>query len=195
MVPGFASSSYSEFWSIWIDYNQDGDFDDSGELVTQSSGTGTLSGTVNISSSAQGGATRLRVAMRYNSYAASCGSFTYGEVEDYTVVFSGSARDGGDLATAEISQIDGAPAYRSAIALFPNPAQNLVNLNYHSRTNETVSVEVINLMGQQLSLFQQEVDEGMNAFRISLNDLPEGTYMIRLRGGEEQFTERLIIAR
>ena len=110
-------------------------------------------------------------------------------------MISGSTRNDGDITPSEISQVEGYPAYRSAMALFPNPAQNLVNLNYHSRTNETVSVEVINLMGQQLQLFNQDVNEGMNTFRVSLNDMPEGTYMIRLRAGDEQFTERLVIAR
>ena len=195
MVPGFTSSSYTEYWSIWIDYNQDGDFDDSGELVSQSTGNSTLSGTVNLSPSALAGATRLRVAMKYNGYASSCGSFTYGEVEDYTVVFSGGQRDGGTATQAEISPITGSPVYRSAMELFPNPAQSLLNLNYHSRVSETISIEVMNLMGQQLQLLTKEVNEGPNAFRLQLNELPEGTYMIRLRAGDEQYTEKLIIAR
>ena len=27
---GFSSSSYTEFWHIWIDYNRNGDFNDAG---------------------------------------------------------------------------------------------------------------------------------------------------------------------
>jgi hypothetical protein len=84
LTPGFAGSSYTEYWNIWIDYNQDGDFDDSGEAVFSSSGSSTVSGSFTVSSSALTGNTRMRVIMKYSSAASSCGTFTYGEVEDYT---------------------------------------------------------------------------------------------------------------
>ncbi|MGE0076680.1 MAG: M4 family metallopeptidase, partial [Bacteroidales bacterium] len=33
LVPGFASTTYNEYWKIWIDLNGDGDFDDTNENV------------------------------------------------------------------------------------------------------------------------------------------------------------------
>jgi murein tripeptide amidase MpaA len=85
LSPGFASSSYSEYWKIWIDFNRDGDFEDSGEEVFSQSGSSSVSGSITIPSDASIGDTRMRVSMRYGSAATSCGSFSYGEVEDYTV--------------------------------------------------------------------------------------------------------------
>jgi hypothetical protein len=85
LTPGFASSSYTEYWKIWIDYNQDGDFEDSGEEVFSDSGSSAVSGSFTVSSSASTGDTRMRIIMKYSSAADSCGTFTYGEVEDYTV--------------------------------------------------------------------------------------------------------------
>lgn len=35
------------------------------------------------------GATRMRVQMKYNAYSTSCETFSYGEVEDYTVTIVG----------------------------------------------------------------------------------------------------------
>ena len=32
----YSGDTYSEFWRVWIDFNQDGDFGDSGELVFES---------------------------------------------------------------------------------------------------------------------------------------------------------------
>jgi len=85
LTPGFSGSTYTEYWRIWIDYNQDGDFDDSGETVFSGTGSSVVSGSFTVSSGAATGNTRMRVIMKYSGYAPSCGTFTYGEVEDYTV--------------------------------------------------------------------------------------------------------------
>ncbi|MDQ1351074.1 MAG: vibriolysin, partial [Acidobacteriota bacterium] len=82
--PGYRGTVYTEYWRIFIDYNKDGDFADTGETVFSKTGTTSVTGSFTISSSASTGNTRMRVTMRYGAYAASCGTFTYGEVEDYT---------------------------------------------------------------------------------------------------------------
>ncbi|MCP4149496.1 MAG: PKD domain-containing protein [bacterium] len=85
LTPGFASSTYNEYWRIYIDYNSDGDFDDSGEEVFSGSGSSTVSGSFTVPASATGVNTRMRVVMDYNSSISACGTFTYGEVEDYMI--------------------------------------------------------------------------------------------------------------
>lgn len=87
ITPTWTGTVYNEGYSVWIDYNQDGDFTDSGEQVlTQSATTATpISGSINISSGAANGNTRMRVSMKYNGVPTSCESFSYGEVEDYTL--------------------------------------------------------------------------------------------------------------
>jgi bacillolysin len=85
LTPGFAGSSYNEYWEIWSDYNQDGTFA-STEKVFSGNGSSNVTGSFTVSSSATTGNTRMRVVLQYNSYRNdACGSFTYGEVEDYTV--------------------------------------------------------------------------------------------------------------
>jgi chitodextrinase len=88
LTPGFSGSSYNEYWKIWIDYNQDGDFSDNGELVFDpgSMSQSAVSGTMNIASDASG-TTRMRITMKYNGAPSPCETFSYGEVEDYTVSF------------------------------------------------------------------------------------------------------------
>lgn len=97
----YIGGPWDEAVSVWIDYNRDGDFTDSGEqVVTDSSDRLDL---VNVAfsaavpSGATVGDTRMRVAMKYfNSAgqdhnlpcdvpAGSGGTFGFGEVEDYTV--------------------------------------------------------------------------------------------------------------
>ncbi|MCP3944580.1 MAG: M20/M25/M40 family metallo-hydrolase [Desulfobacteraceae bacterium] len=85
LSPSFRSGSYTEYWKVWIDFNNDGDFDDSGEEVFSNSGSSNLSGNVSVSSSSSTGERRMRVSMKYGGSPPSCGSFDYGEVEDYTI--------------------------------------------------------------------------------------------------------------
>jgi PKD repeat protein len=90
LSPGFAGSSYTEYWRIWADFNQDGDFEDAGEMLFEGSGSGAVSGSITVPADAVEGDTRLRVTLQYGGYPSSCGSFTYGEVEDYTLQISGA---------------------------------------------------------------------------------------------------------
>jgi hypothetical protein len=90
LTPGFVSSSYTEYWKIWIDYNGDHDFEDTGEEVFAGSGSSVVTGSFTVPGTAPLGYTRMRVSMSYSTYPPICGSFTYGEVEDYTANISGA---------------------------------------------------------------------------------------------------------
>ena len=74
---------------VWIDFNQNGDFTDAGELVyTSATGVGPHTGNITIPITALLGNTRMRVRMHDSSLgpnATPCGNSTYGQVEDYTV--------------------------------------------------------------------------------------------------------------
>ena len=95
VTPTWTGTLYNEGYSVWIDYNRDGDFSDAGELVfTQSPTQATpVSGSFTVPSSASEVSTRMRVTMSYNETVGPCASFTYGEVEDYTVIIEGSGPD------------------------------------------------------------------------------------------------------
>jgi len=95
ITPAWSGTVYSEGYSVWIDYNQDGDFEDAGEQVFTNAATKDtpINGSFTVSASATNGETRMRVSMKYNGIPTSCESFSYGEVEDYTV----DIQDGGDM--------------------------------------------------------------------------------------------------
>ncbi|MBT8268005.1 MAG: DUF5011 domain-containing protein [Bacteroidia bacterium] len=95
VTPTWTGTVYAEGYSVWIDYNRDGDFTDAGEQVwSQSATTATpVSGNFTIPSGAVENSTRMRVSMKYNGIPTSCETFTYGEVEDYTVIIEGTGPD------------------------------------------------------------------------------------------------------
>lgn len=92
ITPTWSGTSYNEGYAVWIDYNQDKDFADAGELVWSKTASKTtpVSGSFTVPSGAKDGSTRMRVSMKYNAVPTACESFEYGEVEDYTVVISGT---------------------------------------------------------------------------------------------------------
>jgi hypothetical protein len=122
ITPTWTGTTYNEAYSVWIDYNKDGDFADAGEQVwtKAASKTTPVSGSFTIPASAVEGSTRMRVTMRYNAIPAECGAFDYGEVEDYTVVIGG-----GDVIAPS------APASLSA----SNVAETTLTLNWSASTD------------------------------------------------------------
>ena len=93
LAPGFSSSAYTEYWTVYIDYNQNGKLNDPGEKVASGSSTTTsaISLAFKIPKNVLNGKTRMRIQMKYGSPASTdpCATFSYGEVEDYSVTISG----------------------------------------------------------------------------------------------------------
>lgn len=95
ITPTWTGTTYAEGYAAWIDYNNDGDFTDSGEQIfSKAASTATpATGSFTVPSSAVTGSTRLRVSMKYNAVPTSCETFSYGEVEDYTINLTVGAAD------------------------------------------------------------------------------------------------------
>ncbi|RUT78476.1 choice-of-anchor L domain-containing protein [Ancylomarina longa] len=84
--------NYRIYARAWIDWNQDGDFSDTGEAFdlgnvknTSNGATNACPYTITVPASATLGTTRMRVAAKYNAYPNECDVDFDGEVEDYSV--------------------------------------------------------------------------------------------------------------
>jgi chitodextrinase len=87
ITPTWTSTVYPEGYGVFIDYNRDGDFVDVGETVwTLAATTSTpVSGTFTVPATATLGQTRMRVTLKYNGIPTPCETFSFGQVEDYTI--------------------------------------------------------------------------------------------------------------
>ncbi len=99
LTPGYTDTEYKEYWKIYADLNQDGLLDGEGELLFDAGAEqiGPISGSLTIPATAIPGTTRLRVVMKFTDAAdgdgaipGACGTFGYGEVEDYTLKVEGA---------------------------------------------------------------------------------------------------------
>lgn len=84
LTPGFRSGQYFEYWSVWVDWNRDGQFSEAEKVVSSRSNSAMLT-TFDIPAGTAIGPTRMRVAMRFDAPPTNCGEFYYGEVEDFVV--------------------------------------------------------------------------------------------------------------
>ncbi|MDO6596978.1 choice-of-anchor D domain-containing protein [Oceanihabitans sp. 2_MG-2023] len=85
--------NYTTQTYVWIDWNQDLDFDDAGEEYNLGTANNTNNGATSLSPlaitvpiGATIGNTRMRVSTRYNNAPSNCDTGFDGEVEDYTII-------------------------------------------------------------------------------------------------------------
>jgi len=182
---GFKSTSYTEYWHVWIDLNHNGTFDSDERLVYgSSSSSATLSSTLTIPTAALLGATRMRVTMKYNAAATACETFSYGEVEDYTVniVAAGFNAFAGN---SEINEQLG-HSLDQDVKVYPNPSNGDLNIEFSSeRTVEAVIYDISGrvVLDQQVSGLTETLD---------ISSLEKGVYTLTLTEERKQVTTRII---
>ena len=64
------------------------------------------------------------------------------------------------------------------ISLYPNPAQEVVNIQTNLALGTQVEVEIYNLLGQQVYASQQELKS--SNLKVDVNTLNSGVYMVKL---------------
>jgi len=177
LTPGYSGSSQREFWRIWIDFNIDGDFDDSGEQVfVANNKKNAVSGTMNIPSSATG-QTRMRISMKYGGSSGPCETFPYGEVEDYTVNFMASTNP------MSISQ-----TYKKDFELFPNPSHGRFQVSIEKDIHPGAQLKVYDLKGMLL----YDIPVKQPYFELDLSELSVGIYQIFMLNGNEYYHSKLV---
>jgi chitodextrinase len=174
ITPTWTSTVFREAYRVWIDYNRDGDFLDSGEQVVNVTRTTAtpIARSFTVPTTALLGSTRMRVSMKYNASPTSCETFTDGEVEDYTVNITATARP------------EDATAPTLAFNVYPNPVKgdilNIANLE------EAATYRVFNLMGQEL------VKGKIENNAVYVGSLKAGAYLIEISSGTATSTKRFI---
>ena len=174
---GFANKSYTEYFDVYADWNQDGDFADAGETLLTTTGSTsktTRSGTFTVPTSASPGSTRLRVVMSSASSTGSCGTYSGGETEDYTLAVGGAAARSANTAVV--------------YSIYPNPATDVLTIQRPASVDAAaeLTVHVYDLRGAEVQGFTLADDQ------LRIGTLSQGVYLLTIGDGTTTSHQRFV---
>jgi cyanophycinase-like exopeptidase len=193
LTPGF-SATRSLYWKVYIDYNNNGLFTDSGEQVYSIFSSATLSPSITVPATAVTGSVRMRVIVSYNSITSPCGTYNYGETEDYTLNITATAKLAPQSSKILADSNEEVKTLPAKIGIYPNPAREDFNISFNSDVNEKVIVKVYNIQGREEKSFVIDATAGENRIRNNTAGLRNGQYIIKVIKSNEVSTTKLIIA-
>lgn len=180
VTPEFAGDLYDEYIHAWIDFNQNGIFENDEAIIDPENATqSAISAEFTVPADAISGGTRLRVIMRYNTSAGPCQqNFNFGEVEDYCVLISDTTTS---IEETEESQ---------QLIVFPNPAADILNLSFSGdRIDGNNRVIIFNALGQPLH--NEHVNQ--QNLQVDVSRWPSGVYHIMLQSADETIIRKPVI--
>ncbi|WP_233635869.1 GEVED domain-containing protein [Hymenobacter setariae] len=175
---GFANKASTVYFDVYADWNQDGSFDDAGETLVAAAGSSsktTRSATFAVPATAMAGTTRLRVVMSTSSATTSCGTYSAGETEDYTLTVTGGA-------TARL----GTPSDHYTI--YPNPATDMLTIERPASADASLPlrVHVYDLRGAEVA------DLPLTNDQLRVSTLRQGVYLLTVSDGTTTSHQRFV---
>lgn len=171
--------------AVWIDFNDDNDFNDVGERIGYSIATANAFNTTfnfTVPATAATGSVKMRVRFHYSGAdvgdgpISPCGTSTYGEVEDYNITIVGTAG------------LDESVIF-DAVSIYPNPVNNTLNADLSQIEMDGLQVELLDVTGKVLAI-QTNVSGTIAQFDMS--NFAKGMYHVRLSAGAVNTTKRII---
>jgi|GEM_PF-3051660 len=180
VTPGTCGGNFTKNGVVYIDYNADGDFTDPGEDVFTFgpvSAATAVAGTVTIPATASSGSTRMRVVCVETSAPGSiqpCGTYTWGETEDYTVIIAPSS-DNDMGVTAITGLVSGCSLGNDSIRIDVNnfgiQTQNAWQVGYSVNGGTPVIENMTGPLASSASV--------SHTFNVPFNFGPAGVYTIQ----------------
>ncbi len=169
VTKAWQGTKYSEAVYVYIDFNRNGTYEASERIMaTAFNQTTPVTATFSVPADAYTGDKTLgmRVIMKDNTDGAltsPCGTFSYGEVEDYAVKISSS------LAVNDNAKVQ-------SIQVYPNPATDVLNI---TKISDKATYTIYNMTGQVVS--KGKVSDN----KVQVSKLEKGVYVIAVDNNGE----------
>jgi len=80
------------------------------------------------------------------------------------------------------------------IALFPVPASTELNYELHLPSDGFIKTEVLNAIGEQVVLTEEEGIEGTNGKSINVSGLPQGVYILKITTDDGMAVKQFVVS-
>lgn len=110
------------------------------------------------------------------------------------VIYEGAGCGSNLVMENEITELPGEAAAMD-LEVFPNPATNYINLEVEGGSMAGAVVELYDMMGQKILDFEWTSIDNPNRLPIDVSNLPQGSYMVRVRKDERQLTKKFTVVR
>ncbi len=162
----WTGTTYNEAITAWIDFNRDGVYE-AGEMVLQTAANKDtpVTDTFEVPADAYAGdkTVGMRVVLKFSSpQLQPCGTFSYGEVEDYSVLISPTMAVGDNVKTN--------------VQVFPNPAVDVLNV---TKVSANATYTIYDMAGKAVS--KGKVENG----KVQVSSLVKGVYIITVDNNGE----------
>ncbi len=125
------------------------------------------------------------------------GQYNYAVTAEYFYNYSGNFEIANDDIVLNIVLVaDGTSVVEITegdFIVYPNPANNQVQVEFNASQNGKYTISLINHMGQSVKTFQEDNPAGKVSLQLDLNDVNNGMYFIRIDNGSESVHKKLIV--
>jgi len=173
-------TSNSQDTRVWIDFNHDGVFNNTNELVMDAPNS--YSPTQNVLIPV-GATLNIPIRLRISSDIVdvgqlACDNNDRGQTEDYSIIIN-LPNSVNELITL-----------KNSIVIYPNPVQEYVNIQNISKHKKINSIAIYNSVGQQV-LDVMDVDNELT--KINVSNYNKGLYFLKIEAENELVIKKITI--
>ena len=80
-------------------------------------------------------------------------------------------------------------------SIYPNPANNILTLDFTSKNNDKSVLSITNIIGEKIKEFQINTVSGINTLNLNLEGINNGVYFINFINNSSKSTKKFVISR
>lgn len=193
VTPGYPSCyTHSPLYiTVYIDWNGDGDFFDEKEFVFAPKYPTSVKSKfyVRVPAGTKAGKKRMRVVMRLDKHSGSCDVFTYGEVEDYSIIILSANTTVREANESAFDEDD------DSFKVYPNPASDRMIIErsgYDEKKANSSPAQMLLATVEGKVILKQSLYSLVQA--VDVHNVAAGVYFLTIIQNGEKTTSKIIIS-